>query len=574
MKDDRADAFLRLIRLSERGRLKVYLGYSAGVGKTYQMLQEGRRLRADGIDVVIGLLEPHGRADIINLARGLETVPRKRQEYHGIALEEMDAEAVIARRPQVALVDELAHTNVPGSRNAKRFEDVQDILAAGIHVITTLNVQHLESLYNIVESSVGVKVRERLPDAVLAEADQIVDVDLATEDLRRRLEEGKIYPAERVGTALTNFFRPENLDKLRELTLRELAAQIDLRRRETQESEAEAAADQVMVCLSSHGPNSDRLLRYGSRLAGKLNRNWYAVYVQTPSEEATVIDAGIQRGLSDTLTLAKQLGAMVFTYKGEDIADTILRFAGEYRVGHIVLGKSRPRPWWKRLGRNKDVVETVIRNARGASVIVLDTGNEPPLESRAETGALPADGRDEPRERPERDGPGFSALSRWVSRGLIRIWDGPVVKEEVLAGLAAAAARETRIGVDVILGGLRAREARGSTFFNDGVAFPHVRINELEKPLIALGITRKGIPDVATKKPIEVVFLILSPARDPDIQVRLLAVASRAAQRRDFLRMLESADGPAEVLAAIQGRGPGDGAAGAGSPIEPGAAGG
>jgi len=574
MKDDRADAFLRLIRLSERGRLKVYLGYSAGVGKTYQMLQEGRRLRADGIDVVIGLLEPHGRADIIRLARGLETVPRKRREYHGIALEEMDAEAVIARRPRVALVDELAHTNVPGSRNAKRFEDVQDILSAGIHVITTLNVQHLESLYNIVESSVGVKVRERLPDAVLAEADQIVDVDLATEDLRRRLEEGKIYPAERVGTALTNFFRPENLDKLRELTLRELAAQIDLRRRETQESGPEAAADQVMVCLSSHGPNSDRLLRYGSRLAGKLNRNWYAVYVQTPSEEATVIDAGIQRGLSDTLTLAKQLGAMVFTYKGEDIADTILRFAGEYRVGHIVLGKSRPRPWWKRLGRNKDVAETVIRNARGASVIVLDTGTGPPLEPRTEMGALPANGQDEPRERPERDGPGFPALSRWVSRGLIRIWDEPVVKEEVLAGLAAAAARETRIGADLILGGLRAREARGSTFFNEGVAFPHVRVNELEKPVIALGITRKGIPDVATKKPIEVVFLILSPARDPDVQVRLLAVASRAAQRRDFIRMLGSADGPAEVLAAIQGRGPGDGAAGTGSPIEPGAAGG
>jgi len=574
MKDDRADVFLRLIRLSERGRLKVYLGYSAGVGKTYQMLQEGRRLRADGIDVVIGLLEPHGRADIINLARGLETVPRKRQEYHGIALEEMDAEAVIARRPQVALVDELAHTNVPGSRNAKRFEDVQDILSAGIHVITTLNVQHLESLYNIVESSVGVKVRERLPDAVLAEADQIVDVDLATEDLRRRLEEGKIYPAERVGTALTNFFRPENLDKLRELTLRELAAQIDQRRRETQESEPEAAADQVMVCLSSHGPNSDRLLRYGSRLAGKLNRNWYAVYVQTPSEEATVIDAGIQRGLSDTLTLAKQLGAMVFTYKGEDIADTILRFAAEYRVGHIVLGKSRPRPWWKRLGRNKDVAETVIRNARGASVIVLDTGNQPPPEPRAETGALPANGQDQPRERPEKDGPGFSALSRWVSRGLIRIWDEPVVKEEVLAGLAAAAARETRIGTDLILGGLRAREARGSTFFNEGAAFPHVRINELEKPVIALGITRKGIPDVATKKPIEAVFLILSPARDPDIQVRLLAVASRAAQSRDFIRMLGSADGPADVMAAIQGRGPGDGAAGAGSSIEPGAAGG
>ena len=234
MPEDKADAFLRMIRRSQRGRLKIYLGYSAGVGKTYQMLQEGHRLKSEGIDVVIGLLETHGRADIVRLAEGLEAVPRRVQEYHGIAIEEMDAEAVMARKPQVALIDELAHTNVPGSRNAKRYEDVQDILAAGIHVISTLNVQHLESLYNIVEASVGIKVRERLPDSVLAEADEIVDVDLATADLRKRLEEGKVYPPERIETALANFFTRSNLEKLRELTLRELAAQIDLRRREAQ----------------------------------------------------------------------------------------------------------------------------------------------------------------------------------------------------------------------------------------------------------------------------------------------------------------------------------------------------
>jgi two-component system sensor histidine kinase KdpD len=215
MKDDRADAFLRLIRLSERGRLKVYLGYCAGVGKTYQMLQEGHRLKAEGIDVVIGLLETHGRADIAKLSEGLEVVPRRGQEYHGIAVEEMDVDALLARKPQVALIDELAHTNVPGSRNAKRYQDVQDVLAAGIHVVTTMNVQHLESLYNMVENAVGVKVRERLPDSVLAEADEIVDVDLTPGDLRKRLEEGKIYPEERVETALNRFFKPSNLEKLR-----------------------------------------------------------------------------------------------------------------------------------------------------------------------------------------------------------------------------------------------------------------------------------------------------------------------------------------------------------------------
>ena len=232
MAEDRANSFLRMIRRSQRGRLKVYLGYCAGVGKTYQMLQEGHRLKDEGIDVVIGLLETHGRADIAKLAEGLKAIPRRRQEYHGVTVEEMDMDAILARKPQVALIDELAHTNVPGSLNPKRYQDVQDILAAGIHVITTMNVQHLESLYNTVENAVGVKVRERLPDSVLAEADQIVDVDVSTEDLQKRLREGKIYPKERIETALINFFKISNLEKLRELTLRELASQIDLRRRE------------------------------------------------------------------------------------------------------------------------------------------------------------------------------------------------------------------------------------------------------------------------------------------------------------------------------------------------------
>jgi two-component system sensor histidine kinase KdpD len=304
MLEDKTGSFLRIIRSAQRGRLKVYLGYCAGVGKTYQMLLEGHRLKAEGIDVVIGLVETHGRAETANLIDGLEVVPRLRQEYRGITVEDMDMDAVIARKPQVALIDELAHTNVPGSRNPKRYQDVQDILAAGIHVITTVNVQHLESLYDTVEKSVHVKVRERMPDTVLAEADQIVNVDLSTEDLRQRLEEGKIYPQERIETALSNFFIPSNLEQLRELTLRELASQIDLRRREPIEEESPPTPDQIMVCLSSKGPNSETLLRYGSRLAGKLNRNWYAVYVQTPSEEPTAIDAQTQRVLSGTLTLA------------------------------------------------------------------------------------------------------------------------------------------------------------------------------------------------------------------------------------------------------------------------------
>ncbi len=518
MAEDRAAAFLRMIRHSQRGRLKVYLGYSAGVGKTYQMLLDGRRLKGEGIDVAIGLLETHGRAEIVKLAEGLEVVPRRRQEYRGITVEEMDVDAILSRRPQVALIDELAHTNVPGSRNPKRYLDVQDILAAGIHVITTMNVQHLESLYNTVEGSVGVKVRERLPDSVLAEADQIVDVDLTTEDLRKRLEEGKIYPRERIETALANFFTTSNLEKLRELTLRELASQIDLRRRVVSEDENVAAPDQVMVCLSSHGPNSEKMLRFASRLAGKLNRNWYAVYVQTQSEEATVIDARTQRILSDTLTLAKQLGAMVFTYKGEDVPDTLLRFAREYRVGHIVVGSPNPKPFWKWFGKNNNIVRNLIRSARGVTVIVLDTRKEEPalIKSLAEI----------PRETgdacliPEA---GLTAsvqptLGRSLSARRIIIWDVPVQKEAVLRTLAASVGKECGVeDPDALFRDIMKREEQGSTFFNEGVAFPHVRVDGLMEPVIVLGLTRRGVSDVSTERPIETVFLILSPAQSPDV---------------------------------------------------------
>jgi two-component system sensor histidine kinase KdpD len=553
MPEGRADDFLRLIRRAQRGRLKIYLGYSAGVGKTYQMLQEGHRLKNEGIDVAIGLLETHGRADIARLAQGLEVVPRRAQDYHGIMVEEMDVEAILARKPQVALVDELAHTNIPGSRNAKRYEDVQDILAAGTHVISTLNVQHLESLYNIVENSVGVKVRERIPDSILAEADEIVDVDLATADLRNRLEEGKIYPAERIETAMANFFTPSNLEKLRELTLRELASQIDLRRREAQGAEAGTSWDQVMVCLSSHGPNSEKLLRYGSRLAGKLNRNWYAVYVQTPSEEATLIDAQVQRYLSDTLTLAKQLGAMVFTYKGEDIADTLLRFAREYRVGHIVVGRNRPKTLWKRLGRNKNVVEDLIKNARGITVIVLDTSEDLPSAERPQaeipeevSPVEPAGGSSvQPADRP--------LLSQWLSPQHIMIWDAAVEKETILRTLASTIGKESGIeDPEALFESIMKREAQGSTFFNEGVAFPHVRVEGLTAPVVALGLTREGVIDVATDKPIEIVFLILSPAQAPETQVKLLGLTSRAAQNRHLIQALRSVRTPEEVIAAVR----------------------
>jgi two-component system sensor histidine kinase KdpD len=544
---ERADSFLRMIRRAERGRLKIYLGYCPGVGKTYQMLLEGHRLREEGIDVVIGYLETHGRAEIAKLAEGLEVVARRKTEYRGVPLEEMDMEAVLARKPQVALIDELAHTNVPGSGNPKRFQDIQDVLAAGIHVITTLNIQHLESLYDTVESAVHVRVRERLPDNIIAEADQIVNVDVTTEDLLKRLKEGKVYKPDRIGTAMSNFFKPSNLEKLRELTLREMASQIDLRRREAVEEEIAAAPDQVMVALSSRGPNSEMLLRYASRLAGRLNRNWYAVYVQTPSEEPTVIDAHTQRVLSGTLTLAKQLGATVFTYKGEDIPATILRFAREYRVGTIVVGTPTPKPFWKTLWR-KSTVERLVHEAKGFTVVILDTRKEEPAEIKApeEAPRAPAAAPSVPAP------PGAPELSGLLSPERIVIWEESVGKDVVLRELAYAAAGAGGVDPGLVLANIAKREEQGSTFLNEGVALPHARIEGLPQPLVAVGLTRKGVSDVATEKPIESVFLILSPEEAPEVQVRILGQVSRASRNRQLVRDLEACRTPEEVVSSFR----------------------
>jgi two-component system sensor histidine kinase KdpD len=552
MAEDRTDSFLRMIRQSQRGRLKVYLGYAAGVGKTYAMLQEAHRLKAEGIDVVVGLVETHGRPDTARLLEGLEIIPRLRQEYRGIALEEMDLDAIIERKPKIVLVDELAHTNAPGNLNPKRYQDVQDILAQGIHVITTLNIQHLESLYDIVEKASGVKVTERLPDSVLTDADQIVNVDVTTEDLNDRLKEGKIYPKDRIDTAFVNFFKKSNLTQLRELTLRELASQLDVRSRDDQEEDLGSTPDQIMVCLSSRGPNSERLLRHASRVAGRLNRNWYAVYVQTPSEEPTVIDARIQRLLSDTLTLAKQLGAIVFTFKGEDIVSTILQFAKEYRVGHIIIGSPNKIPLWKRLFGKQSIAESLISQARGVTLVVLDTQSSEPVSAASvdekTTHQRPASSYDPSQDKSR------MTLSSFLSRQSIVIWKEPITRDVLLQRLTEIAAQCTTHGHQNLkyLSAILERENQGSTFFNEGVAFPHARIEGLERACLVLGLTHEGVSDVTTDKSIESAFLILSPLEDPDLQIRILSLASKAAQDRQLMEKLRSALTPEEAYRDIR----------------------
>jgi two-component system sensor histidine kinase KdpD len=364
------ERFLELIREQQRGRLKIYLGFAAGVGKTYEMLQEGQRLKKQGVDVVIGFVETHGRADTAAQIGNLEQVPRRRIEYRGVVLEEMDLDAVLKRRPQVALVDELAHTNVPGSRNAKRYQDVQELLQAGIHVISTLNIQHLESLYDIVEQCTGVKVKERVPDYVLGLADQLVNVDLSAEDLQDRLRAGKVYPPERIEAALSNFFTEENLTHLREMALEEIRHLLD-RRRQTQNAEAPTPSGRVMVCLSSRSPHPHVLLRKGARLADRLHTPWYAVYIRTPREDWARVDAATQRRIGDTLALAHQLGAVPLNYAGKDFASAVAEFVHEYGITHIILGRTQ-RPWYRRwFGQSP--LDRLLRAVRGVDVVIVDS---------------------------------------------------------------------------------------------------------------------------------------------------------------------------------------------------------
>jgi two-component system, OmpR family, sensor histidine kinase KdpD len=505
MNENRSEDFLQLIHQSKRGRLKVYLGYAPGVGKTYQMLQEGHRLKNQGVNVVVGLVETHGREDTARLCEGLESIPRKRTEYRGITLEEMDTDAIIARKPEVVLADELAHTNMPGSRNVKRYQDVQEILDAGIHVITTLNVQHLESLYDTVQRLIGVKVKERLPDSVLMQADQVVGVDLTVDDLRQRLAEGKVYGYERGLLAMENFFKSPHLNQLRELTVREIASHLEQKSRIQPSEERFQAPDQVLACLSSRGPNSEALLRYASRLAGRLNRNWYALYVQTPSEDPTVVDATTQRGISNTLTLANQLGATVFTFKGENVAQTILRFAREYRIGHIVIGRPGPASFFRRVLNRKSIVEQLLEQSADFAVVVVDT--RPREESEVLTSS--------PQEQE-------GTLARLLRPENIVIWDKPETKDKIIRELLKKAIQgNTSLQFERIWPLIQERESQGSTFLNEGIGLPHARLPELDSPVLAVGVTKGGILGAAIET--QLVFLLLLPEAKPSDNLQLIA---------------------------------------------------
>jgi len=368
----RPEDFLELIEQRKRGRLKLYIGFAAGVGKTYRMLEEAQALHRRGVDVVLGFVESHGRADTEKLTEGLPQIPRRKFDYRGVIVEEMDLDAVLARKPDIAVVDELAHTNVPLCRNKKRYQDVLELLAAGINVIGTFNIQHLESLNDLVERVTGVTVRETIPDSFLRSADQVVNLDLSVEDLQERLKAGKIYAPEKIQQALTSFFQQENLSTLRELALREVAETLDRAsgaRRPGDEPAPGSALGRVMVCLSSFPPHAATLLRRGSRMAGRLNTDWFVVYIETPKEAPQLIDAEAQRHLLANMDKARELGAEVVRLHSKEPVQALIDFARSHGVGLIIVGRSHLPKWRSLFTLSTDL--RLVREAQGIDVQVV-----------------------------------------------------------------------------------------------------------------------------------------------------------------------------------------------------------
>jgi two-component system sensor histidine kinase KdpD len=326
----------------EPAKLRIYIGAAPGVGKTFQMLETAHAMRKQGIDVAIGLVETHGRAETAAMIQDLEIIPQKEIPYRSVVLREMDLDAVLKRHPHTVIVDELAHTNVPGSRNRKRYEDVLELLDVGINVMTAVNVQHLETLNDAVARSASTLIRETVPDSLLKRADEVVNVDVTVDELRDRLRQGKIYAPEKVEQSLANFFRKGNLNMLRELALRATAEQVGSAAseyRRTQGLEQAPMPEKVMVCLSAR-PGTERLLRVGARIAGRLATNWYAVYVEAPDQGSRHNDPEAFQRMEEYTKLARDLGAKTVVLKSKRVADALIAFAQQENISHVVFGQS------------------------------------------------------------------------------------------------------------------------------------------------------------------------------------------------------------------------------------------
>jgi len=334
-----AEDWLKRINDSEKGKLKIYIGMSAGVGKTYRMLQETHSLIRQGINVKVGYVETHGRKETEALIEGLPILTRRKVFYKGKQLDELDVQAILLLHPQVVIVDELAHTNIPGSKNEKRWQDVMDLLEAGIDVITAINIQHIESINDEVKKITGVEVKERVPDKLLQRADEVVNIDLTADELITRLKEGKIYDQSKVQQALVNFFQPEKILQLRELALKEVAGQVERKVDYTVTKDKGWQHEKFLACISSSHMTAQRIIRKTARLASYYNAHWYVLYVQTPSEELDKIPLAAQRHLINNLKLATELGAEVLQVKNKSVTHEIIRVAVDKNITTVCTGK-------------------------------------------------------------------------------------------------------------------------------------------------------------------------------------------------------------------------------------------
>lgn len=354
-----AQHFLDLIQKSRRGKFKVYIGMSAGVGKTYRMLQEAHALLRNGIDVKIGFIETHFRAETHQLLEGLPTIPRRKLFYKGKELEELDLQAVINARPEVVLIDELAHSNIEGSKHEKRWQDVVEILEAGINVISAINIQHIESLNEDVKQITGIEVKERVPDSVLKMADEVVNIDLTAGELIERLKEGKIYTQDKIALALQNFFQADHILQLRELALKEVASQVERKVETEVVKDKTFKHEKFLACISSNEKNAKNIIRKTARLANYYNSTWSVLYVQTPQENDDKIALDKQRYLINNFKLATELGAEVLKIPHTHIAQSIVEEAQKRNITTICVGKPKRSfllHFWK-----ADIIHQLLR---------------------------------------------------------------------------------------------------------------------------------------------------------------------------------------------------------------------
>ena len=510
---------LHEIKYAKESPLRIYLGAAPGVGKTFRMLQDGNALRAKGVDVVIGYVEPHERPETLGQIKDLEVIPPKKIEYKGVVLQELDVEATIARHPEVVLVDELAHTNAPTSKHEKRYQDIEDLLEAGIAVFSTCNIQHLESVHDMVERMTGVEVKERVPDTFFGLAREMIIVDVTPDELQERMRQGKIYPLERIERSLKNYFTHSNISMLRELALRELANDVEQKdkekRLETNTPGTAGSSEKVLVAIPARN-TAVRLIRTGSRMAGRINAKWIVAYVELPD---TKLSEETERDLRDSLTLARSLGASVVQLRGSDIARTIIDFANEEGITQIVIGATQ-RAWWKRM-LSRSVVGELLKQVGEIGVYVVPIRSEESVTEDMTLQLQPAKPRDQQVQ-----------LTDYIK------------PEHILANLQSVQTVEQTISVLIdrliqtypnlaihraeMLEMILKRERLMSTFLDTGIAIPHSAGFEAITDIHAvMALTPQGVMSLGRDDKAYIVLLFFSPKVGRSNHLKFLAAIAR-----------------------------------------------